>query len=243
MADSDPTSPEFFDALSENYEDTVTHGTKLVDGDDHYLTRYKIELTKEIKAEAFQILDFGAGVGLSQKYIQKLFPTSIYSATDTSEKSLAKLKSNFPNVITKSPEQLFREDKNYYDLIYVSCVFHHIKPIKRKEILTSLYECLADGGSLIIFEHNPYNPLTQIVVKTSPIDKGVVLLTKSELCSLGGELNDLSYSWGYTVFFPSFLRELRKYERKYLRKFWLGAQYYVHFKKTKDKKNFSSQCD
>ena len=231
MLNPDPTSPEFFDDLSDDYEKAVTHGTMLVDGDDQYLTRYKIELAKEIKPEANFILDFGSGVGLSQKYIQKLFPGSNYSAADTSKKSLEKLKSNFPNVITKNPDKLFLEDKNYYDLIFVSCVFHHIKPIERKTILAALCDCLAEGGSLIIFEHNPYNPLTQIVVKTSPIDKGVVLITKSELCSLGSQLSNISCSWGYTVFFPGFLRKLRKYERRYLHKFWLGAQYYVHFKK------------
>jgi hypothetical protein len=40
------------------------------------------------------------------------------------------------------------------------------------------------GGLVIILEHNPYNPLTRHIVRTCPLDEGVVLLAPHKVRSL-----------------------------------------------------------
>ena len=40
-----------------------------------------------------------------------------------------------------------------------------------------MYRILRKGGLLVIIEHNPFNPLTQISVYRCPFDKDAVLLT------------------------------------------------------------------
>ena len=228
MTPKDQECSDFFDGLSEEYETTVRQGTGVVAGNDDYLCRYKVEIAKEICPDAAKIMDFGAGIGLSQKYLHEQFPKSTYFATDTSKQSLNLLKKRYPNVTVKETQKVFNEDLNTYDLIFVSCVFHHIEPKSRGQVLCSLVKCLKHQGSLIIFEHNPYNPLTQLVVKTSPIDKGVKLLKMSELLQMGNQLENVSCNGAYTVFFPSFMKKLRKLEKSKLKHVKLGAQYYVH---------------
>lgn len=231
MIPEDQECSEFFDGLSEEYETAVRKGTGIVAGKDDYLCRYKVDIAKEICPRPKTILDFGAGIGLSQKYLHEKFPESDYFATDTSEQSLNLLRARYPGVTTKETQKVFDEDLNTYDLIFVSCVFHHIAPKSRENVLKSLIKCLSPKGSLIIFEHNPFNPLTQLIVKTSPIDKGVKLLRMSELLQMCKQFKNISSEGAYTVFFPSFLKSLRRYEKKHLKHVMLGAQYYIHMQR------------
>ena len=90
---------------------------------------------------------------------------------------------------------------------------------------------LSDEGSLFVFEHNPFNPVTRRIVNTCPFDRGAVLLRPKEVSDLVRGTGLETKERGYCLFFPGFLRGLRRLE-KYL--FWLplGGQYYFKaFKK------------
>ena len=85
---------------------------------------------------------------------------------------------------------------------------------------------LRPGGSLFVFEHNPFNPLTVRVVNTCPFDANAHLirgsLMKRRLLGAGFA----SAKIRYRVFFPHFLRWLRPLEGALA---WLplGGQYYA----------------
>jgi hypothetical protein len=76
---------------------------------------------------------------------------------------------------------------------------------------------------MVIFEHNPLNPLTKWAVSQCPFDEGVQLLPSSEvraLCSTEFQ----SVQTDYIVFFPRWLKWLRAFER-FLRWCPAGAQH------------------
>jgi ubiquinone/menaquinone biosynthesis C-methylase UbiE len=51
-------------------------------------------------------------------------------------------------------------------------------------VMTELYRVIKPNGLLLIFEHNPYNPVTQYIVKNCDIDKDAVLLKPQKMKSL-----------------------------------------------------------
>ena len=86
---------------------------------------------------------------------------------------------------------------------------------------------LRPGAPLMIYEHNPLNPLTVRAVNTCPLDENAVLIGGREMmrrCNAQGFLNS---RLEYRVFFPAALRQLRPLEN-HLRWLPAGAQYAIH---------------
>ena len=79
----------------------------------------------------------------------------------------------------------------------------------------------------MVFEHNPYNPLTVHAVNTSPLDANAVLLTPSSLRRSAERAGFQPGVLRYCMFFPRALRALRPLERG-LHWLPLGAQYSYH---------------
>jgi SAM-dependent methyltransferase len=113
-----------------------------------------------------------------------------------------------------------------FDVAFTACVFHHIEPDARRRWAAELARVVRPGGAVIVFEHNPLNPLTRMVVRRVPFDAGVKLLggreTRRHLRAAGLHVS----SPVYYGFFPRLLAALRPAE-PWLRWLPMGAQYYV----------------
>ena len=206
-----------FDDVADEYKNVITQSVRGFSGaDSDYFSEYKIfEIKKELEGK--KILDFGCGVGNSALFISKNVVNFKYFGIDVSEKS-----------IEKAAKNAIRDCTFYhYDVVFVSCVFHHIEPTKHTDVLKEIYRVLAAGGKIIVFEHNPFNPLTQKVVHDCPFDVGVKLISAFKMkknIRLAGFLHG---KIRYTLFFPRksvFLKLLGC--EKYLWWCLLGAQYY-----------------
>ena len=97
-------------------------------------------------------------------------------------------------------------------------------------MMSELFRVLKPGGLVVIYEHNPYNPVTRYVVNSCPFDENARL---SSARAMRRRLNSVGFPKvlvRYRVFFPSALRILRPLERFLI---WLpiGAQYYVAARK------------
>src|SRR5260221_967441 len=51
-----------------------------------------------------------------------------------------------------------------FDLITAVCVFHHVVPEQRALLLRDMVRVVRPGGICCIIEHNPLNPVTQLIV-------------------------------------------------------------------------------
>jgi ubiquinone/menaquinone biosynthesis C-methylase UbiE len=106
------------------------------------------------------ILDFGAGVGTSVPYFRRYFPGCRLTCLDVSRKSLQVGGSRFPDeaefVHFDGARIPFPND--HFDLVFLACVLHHIPHSEHPGIFRELARVLRPSGSLVIFEHNPYNP-------------------------------------------------------------------------------------
>lgn len=111
-----------------------------------------------------------------------------------------------------------------------TCVFHHIPESEHVHWLYELRRILKKGGLIIIFEHNPYNPLTISTVKHCPFDVNAKLISAKKFKKLFNVVGFDKTDSVFRIFFPGFLSFTRPLE-KYIKTIPLGAQYYLFAKK------------
>ena len=214
-----------FDEYADQYEQLLQEQLSFFSKDRGYFSEYKVKLVSDnLKTTPTRILDFGCGIGLSLPYIKSYFPNAQIFATDLSEASLDHIRNKLPHINVLSDSKI---DGYKFDLIFITGVFHHIPPNQRKNVLKRLDNILDNSGSLFIFEHNPYNPVTRHMVDTCPFDEDAELITlKNMKLLINSSIKLHLFKASYCLFFPqkfSFLRFLESY----MSKLPLGGQYFV----------------
>lgn len=213
-----------FDQYAGQYEALIAAQTNFFDRDNDYFIRYKVERAKQLASDVDAVLDFGCGIGRAMRYFRAAFPKADVVGCDPSADSLAIARRDNPDCRFLAMEELGTGTK--FDLILASCVFHHIAPAERQEALRYCRDHLKPGGHFVIFEHNPFNPVTQRLVSTCPFDADAVLLPMRETIKRMREARFEIAQTGYCLFFPSALAALRPLER-FLSWLPLGGQYFV----------------
>ena len=213
-----------FNDISHSYSELIEENHKYIPGDIDWYSEYKVRIAKlNNGSEVTNILDYGCGIGLSLPYLERYFPKARIYAWDPSSESLTLALENNPNVMSVTEDLKF-------DLVFVAGVLHHIPVQELSSELRKLLSRIASGGRLLIFEHNPYNPVTRRLVSTCPFDQDAVLLSKRKLLkkiTLLGERLSIEKQ-GYCLFFPPALRGMFKIEIAF-RKVPLGGQFFVQF--------------
>ena len=226
--------PEF-DQLANDYAQLLSQAVTMSGEAPDYFAEYKIaDLAQYLRSQSFDprsILDFGSGVGNSLPFFRQYFAQAALNNADVSEQSNAVAKKRFPG------------DENYFqilegiplpdnsqDLVFSSCVFHHIDPADHGFWLAEIRRVLKPGGYLAIYEHNPFNPLTQWVVRHSPLDVNAILISPKKMQRQFHALGFVESTLAYKVFFPKALAFLRRYEHL-LGPIPMGAQYRYAAKK------------
>ena len=224
-----------FDKFADEYYASHTAGIAWSGEGPEYFSEYKVsDIALECRQQALsqdssvRVLDFGAGIGNSVPYVRKHFASAQLTCLDLSQRSLEVAEKRFAG-----QAQYVRFDgasipfpADHFDIAYAMCVFHHIDLADHVTLLRELNRVIKPGGSLFIFEHNPFNPLTVRVVNTCPFDENAHLIRGAEMKRRMLRAGFASAKTRYRVFFPHFLRGLRPLEGALA---WLplGGQYYV----------------
>jgi ubiquinone/menaquinone biosynthesis C-methylase UbiE len=224
-----------FDKFAQEYEAMHSASVAVYGEGTEFFSEYKIrDIARECERHSGaarsepRILDFGAGNGGSVPYVQKHFPHARLTCLDVSRRSLAVAEKRFPALA-----QYVHFDgthipfpAEHFDIAYTACVFHHIDHAEHVTLLQELHRVLRPGGSLFVFEHNPYNPLTVRVVNSCPFDEHARLIRGGAMKQRITAAGFAATAIRYRVFFPHALRFLRPLERALA---WLpfGGQYYV----------------
>ena len=175
------------------------------------------------------VLDFGCGSGDFLFLLSKEFPHWKLAGTDVSIGMMNEAKQRYCQ--TSSPFELKEIESALstdlkYDLVIACCVFHHIPPEEWSVAMSKISKALTPGGAIVVFEHNPWNPITSWVVARTEIDKNAILLTarttRSLMIKSGLKIQKAS-SFLFTppkFFFSSFFDKLFGWSA-------MGTQYYV----------------
>ncbi len=212
-----------FDSVAANYEQLVTKNVWITGESSDYFAAYKAAyIARRIPPRwGAKILDYGCGVGLLSGHLKRTFPSAQVDGFDVSSESVERISEELVKQGTFS--STLDRLGHAYDVVVISNVMHHVKLEDRQDLVLEAGSRLAVGGRLVIFEHNPINPLTRWAVSECPFDEDAVLLPAGETQgyikrSLRFLLRD------YIVFFPRWLAWFRAME-PFLRRCPLGAQY------------------
>ena len=69
------------------------------------------------------------------------------------------------------------QPKEEIDLAFCNGVFHHIPPEQRARAIAYVYRCLRPGGLFALWENNPWNPGTRLVMSRIPFDRDALPLS------------------------------------------------------------------
>lgn len=226
-----------FDALADEYHDQHKENIAITGEGPEFFSEYKIcDLASLVQLHGLpsdSILDFGCGIGNSVPYFRKYFPNSVLNCSDVSARSIEIAKTRFPgNEQYALINEIIPLESESQDIVFTACVFHHIPHEDHQHWLQELRRVTRPGGLLVIYEHNPLNPLTVRAVNTCPLDVNAKLILgrmMSKRASIAGWTNT---KITYRMFFPSVFSYLRPLE-KHIGWLALGAQYRMTARKKK----------
>lgn len=226
------TSAPEFDQVAQDYRAQHAHSTRVsVEGLD-YFASYKIEYLKALwQARGHQpkvLLDFGSGIGNALGPMHEAFPDADIVALDVSRASLDLVDVQaIPRVRTLVYDglQIPLADASI-DCVFIACVFHHIPAEHHVALLREVRRVLRPDGALVLFEHNPLNPLTRLAVARCEFDRDAVLIGAGEMRRRLQAGGFAAVQRRFCLFFPPVLAVFRPLERL-LGWLPLGAQYHL----------------
>jgi SAM-dependent methyltransferase len=219
-----------FDRFADEYEAQHRANIAISGEPPEFFAAYKIaelaRLSERLSTSPRRILDFGSGIGNSVPFFRQYFAESELTCADASNRSLDLSRRRFPG-----PERyllvegrVLPAENDVFDIVFSACVFHHIRQEEHSHWLEELRRVTRPGGLLVIFEHNPLNPLTVHAVNTCPFDENARLIRAGALVHALDEAGWSESTARYHLFFPHALAALRPAE-KHLGWLPLGAQY------------------
>ncbi len=247
MSQSDPSTPPPapFDAFAPGYSGGLEDPIKgLLAGDPLAYLRVKVDLFLDDldrsqpavwRQPDRRYLDFGCGTGDFMHLLSTRGTRWAMFGCDASGAMLDEARKRWPQTCSAhnlwqitQPDQI---PAHRFDVATAICVLHHIPPAEWETYLTALFHGLRPGGRLYVFEHNPINPVTQIMVSRAPIDRDAVLLwpfsTVRLLRRVGFQVKKLFFF----LYIPPRFSKLLKFER-WLSRIPLGGQYMIVAEKT-----------
>ncbi len=225
-----------FDQFAAHYKQTHDRNLGVLGESSATFDEHKVEVLQELlrtlgrEGAPLSLLDFGCGIGKTLSHVRRLLPQATYSGIDMSARSVEV--AGTQSGATTGMFQPFDGSKiptadNVFDVVFISCVVHHIPPEARVSIFQEVHRVLKPGGFVFIFEHNPNNPATCYLVSTCEFDEDAALIRKYRLEGLLRQA-DLKPSRGsYVLFFPAVLRRMLPAAEKALGWLPLGGQYWV----------------
>ena len=220
-----------FDSHSESYEADIREAIPFAHLEPAFFAQVKAEslleiVTRELGAtDRLAALDVGCGPGTTHGLLLSHFG-ALYGA-DVSERMIERARREHPDVtyVVFDGEALPFASATF-DVTFAVCVLHHVPPLQWVRFIDELQRVTRPGGLIAIYEHNPANPLTRLVISRCAFDEGAVLVSRRRAQNLLIHAGMAPGPSGYILFFPWPGRITRGIERR-LRWLRLGAQYFV----------------
>lgn len=222
-----------FDEFAKDYRQIHNENIKATGADSDYFSEYKvieIARVKEPNLKSGNVLDLGCGDGNSARFFQKHLPAFKVNGIDISEDSILEAKArNLPNANFEPYDgKHIPFEENKFDIVLIATVMHHIRPEHQLDLMKEVLRVTKPKGKVYIFEHNPWNPVTQHIVNTCVFDKDAILLTPPYCKNLVKQAGFKDVNNSFTLFFPrsTMFKPLLSIE-KYLSFIPMGGQYYT----------------
>jgi SAM-dependent methyltransferase len=232
VSESDPAPS--FDRHADSLEAQCAEGLAVSGESKEFFARGRIEclrswLEKEGIPAPRRVLDYGCGVGDATAVLGEVFPEAKVEGVDPSSRCIERANERYGS--ERVSFSVLAADSGgpvleAADVVHVNGVLHHVKVAERPRFAAELAGRLAPEGVLALFENNPFNPGTRLVMSRIPFDRDAVRSSPRATRRLLGGAGLEPLATRYLFVFPRFLRMLRPLER-WLSRVPLGAQYVV----------------
>ncbi len=221
--------PEF-DELAAGYDAALDDPwrTRFADNADFFIDQKCRAMLREIgrrngsAAARYRMLDVGCGRGPAVRFLRDRWPTF---GTDVSLEMVRNAPAGLPLVV-QDPLALPFAD-GVFDVVFAMCIYHHLERAHHLAHLSEMARVAKPGGLVFVFEHNPFNPVTQLIVRRAPIDRGCTLIRPGAFRRTfeGAGLTEIATR--YMLFLPQGLARRAPGVEDALRQVPLGGQYYI----------------
>jgi len=175
-------------------------------------------------------LDVGCGIGLVDEALAGAFGN--LTGTDVTPGVLEKAAERNPDVRYElsDGERLPFEDR-WFDVAFSATVIQVVPRPEQPAFAAELRRVVRPGGLVIVYEHNPLNPATRLVVRRCSYGHDATMLGQRRLVRVLEGAGLVTDERGYVLVTPWESRAALAVERV-LRRVPLGAQHYVAARRT-----------
>ena len=219
-----------FDAYAGSYDSALNQGLALSGESKEYFARERVRwLAGRLSAlgvQARRVLDYGCGTGGTSPELLDQLDARTVVGVDASRESLDVARATYadPRLEFKTLSEL--DPSAAFEVAYCNGVFHHVEPEQRLDALAYVHRSLARGGVFGLWENNPWNPGTRLVMRRIPFDRDAKLLSPPHARELVTRAGFTVLRTDFLFFFPRALSALRPIEVR-LASLPAGAQYMI----------------
>jgi len=218
-----------FDRLSSSYDELLRDPIRdrFTGHDSMFFHRRKGDLIRRffgrrgLTTSGLCYLDVGCGKGDLLHLLQPDFKRT--AGCDVSSEMMGHI-DDIETRVQKDAQQIPFGDAEF-DLVTAVCVYHHIPPTDRRPLTTEIKRMLRPCGIFCMIEHNPFNPVTRLIVNRTPVDADAILLPSAEARGLAAGAGLAPLALDYFLYLPRALYRYLGPVEALLAKVPLGGQY------------------
>jgi SAM-dependent methyltransferase len=224
-----------FDDYAGSYDSALNQGLSLSGEPREYFAyervRWLAARLSDLGVHPRRVLDYGCGTGgTSPELLEQLRARNVVGV-DASRESLAAARTVHADPRLQFENMADLEPSGSFEVAYCNGVFHHIEPEQRLDALGYVHRSLSAGGYFGLWENNPWNPGTRLVMRRIPFDRDAKPLTPPHARALLTRAGFEVLRTDFLFLFPRVLSALRPLEAR-LARFPAGAQYMVLCRKS-----------
>lgn len=223
-----------FDTRAPDYQEQLSRGLRLSGESKEYFARARLSHLRAFwdsvgRPEPRTVIDYGCGVGDVTVLLAAIFPEAHVLGVDPSRRFVEQARASL-----RSERVDFLPLEGYgalaappADLVHLNGVVHHVPPDERSDFFRALHACVAPGGLVALFDNNPWNPGTHLVMRRIPFDRGLLPVPAGRVVRHLESVGLRVLRRSHLFYFPRSLRFLRPLERG-LESLPFGAQYALY---------------
>jgi SAM-dependent methyltransferase len=220
-----------YDRYRDSYEAELDRAVGFTGKSHAYFTQAKVAKLLRLASSHLgdlrnlEALDVGCGVGLTDRHLEGRLGS--LTGVDVSPGVLERAEQANPwaHYVLYEGARLPFDDASF-DLTFAVCVLQVIEPAARPRFLSELARVTHPRGLSVAFEHNPFNPLTRLVVSRTAFGHDASMITLGRLARMFSTAGLEIVEKGYLLVFPFYRDMLWRLEER-LARLPLGAQYYL----------------
>jgi ubiquinone/menaquinone biosynthesis C-methylase UbiE len=220
-----------FDRYGGTYEEAIAESIGFSGREHAFFLEAKVmrllDLVRRRLGDPAQVcaLDVGCGPGTMHPYLTGAIGQ--LEGADLSESMIADARRLNPGTTYHVADaRSLPSPDDAFDLVTAICILHHVAAADRDRVVAELARVTRPGGLVVVFEHNPLNPLTRLAVARCQFDEDAVLMGRHEAERRLHAAGMRAVESRYFLFLPWAGRVVRVIERT-LGRVPLGAQYYT----------------